>query len=74
MMIAALDWAAAKQAVTHTGALHQAGRRAEAETRFREAEQMQEGGHPPTRCSTRRKATSIATRSSPPPSAPRGES
>ena len=31
---------------THADALHQAGRRAEAETRFREAEQMQEKSQP----------------------------
>ena len=31
---------------THADALHQAGRRAEAETRFREAEQMQQERHP----------------------------
>ena len=31
---------------THADALHQAGRRAEAETRFREAEQMQQGRQP----------------------------
>ena len=31
---------------THAGALHQAGRRAEAETRFREAEQMQAASQP----------------------------
>ncbi len=40
---------------THADALHQAGRRAEAETRFREAEQMQAREvSPTTRCYPRR--------------------
>ncbi len=59
---------------TLADALHQAGRRTDAETRFREADEIQIERQPDYRSCIRCQASGIATSSSRPPSALRGRS